>query len=533
MDIPARAGRREWAALAVLSLAAMLMTFDMFVLLLALPDLSADLRPSTVEQLWILDIYGFVVGGFLVTMGTLGDRIGRRRLLQLGAIFFAVASIIAAYAPTAELLIAARALLGLAGATLAPSTLALISNMFRDPAQMGQAIGIWAGSFALGSILGPVVGGFMLAHFWWGSVFLIAVPVMVVLLVLLPILVPEFKSPDAPKLDLASAALSLGAMLGFIYFIKELSRYGLEPLSTAIGLAGVALGIVFAKRQLRLANPMLDLSMFRNRKFSTMLVGLLLYGIVGASCLLFMTQFFTSVSNLSPLQAALCLLPGMVVAVASSMIAPLVARRVRPAYLIGYGLFGVAAAFIWFSQIDATSGPLPLIIGYAIIGLCDGPLVSLGTGLVISAAPPEKAGQSSSMAQVSNEAGAALGVALLGSVGSLVYISQLDATMPADVPAAAADAARENVAGAVAEAGQLAEPARTDLLDVARDAFTSGVNVFGWVAAVVVVAAAVFIIGTLKHVPPMSEVEEQGQDQDPDGAQAAEGAAVGASDQVK
>lgn len=502
---PPRAGRREWTALAVLSLAAMLITFDMFVLLLALPDLSAELRPSTVEQLWILDIYGFMVGGFLVTMGTLGDRIGRRKLLMIGAVSFAVASVIAAYSSSPEMLIAARALLGLAGATLAPSTLALISNMFRDPTQMGQAIGIWAGAFSLGAILGPVVGGFMLAHFWWGSVFLLAVPVMVLLLVLTPMLAPEFKDPNPGRLDLTSAGLSLVAMLAFIYSIKELSRHGLAPVPIAIGLISVALGVVFVRRQLGLTDPLLDVGMFRNRSFSTMMVGLLLYGLVGASALLFMTQYFTSVSNLSPLQAALCLVPGMVVATVSATVAPIVAKRVRPAYLIGYGLLGVVVAFVWFAQLDADSGALPLIIGYAIIGLCDGPLVSLGTGLVVGAAPPEKAGQSSSMAQVSNEAGAALGVALLGSVGAIVYRDQLDGAVPPDVPADSAAAAQENIASAVTEASTLPEPASSGLLDAAHNAFTSGLNMFGWVSAGLVLAAAAVIIVTLKDIPAMAE----------------------------
>ncbi len=498
----ARAGRREWTALAVLCLAAMVVTFDMFVLLLALPDLSADLRPSTVEQLWILDIYGFLVGGFLVTAGTLGDRIGRRRLLLVGAGCFAVASVLCAYATSPELLIAGRALLGLAGATLAPSTLALISTMFADPVQRGQAIGIWSGSFALGAILGPVVGGLMLAHFWWGAVFLLAVPVMVLLLVLAPVLVTEYRVPDAGKLDLTSAALSLVAMLAFIYCVKELSRYGFGPGPVLIGLLGLAAGVAFVRRQLRLTDPLVDLGMFRHRSFGTMLVGLLLYGLVGASCLLFLTQYFQSVAELTALQAALCLLPGMVVATASSVVAPMLARHIRPALLIGYGLLGVVAVFVWFSQVESHSGPVPLIIGYAVIGLCDGPLVSLGTGLVVGAAPPAKAGQSSSLAQVANEAGAALGVALLGSVGAGVYRHQFDAAPPAEVPADSVDAAREGVASASAEAATLPDPASAELLTAARNAFTDGFNVFGGVSAVLVLAAAVLVLVTLRGIPP-------------------------------
>jgi DHA2 family multidrug resistance protein-like MFS transporter len=502
---PPRAGRRQWAGLAVLSLAAMLVTFDLLVLLLALPGLSADLRPSTVEQLWILDIYGFMVGGFLVTMGTLGDRIGRRRLLMIGAVCFGVASLLSAYAVSPAMLIVARALLGIAGATLAPSTLALISNMFQDRTQMSQAIGIWASAFALGAILGPIVGGFLLAHFWWGSVFLLAVPVMVILVVLIPILLPEFKNPNAGKLDLTSAALSVGAMLSVIYCIKELSRHGVRPVPLAIGLLGVALGIVFARRQLRLADPMLDLAMFRNRSFSTMVVGLLLYGLVSASCMLFITQSFQSVSGLTPLQAALCLLPGMVLTTAGSMVAPIIARRVKPAYLIGFSLVGVLLAYASFALLRPDSGPLPLIIGFAVIVMLQAPLVSLGTGLAVGAAPPEKAGQSSSVVQVSNEAGAALGVALLGSIGALVYRGQLGGALPAGVPAGSADAARENVAGAVSEAANLPDPVGAGLLTAAREAFTSSLNVFGLICAVIVLAVAVLVVVTLRHLAPTGQ----------------------------
>ena len=509
IETPPVAGRQEWAGLAVLSLATLMITFDMFVLLLALPGLSADLRPNSVQQLWILDIYGFMVGGFLVTMGTLGDRIGRRKLLMIGAVFFAIASLISAFATSPEVLIVSRALLGIAGSTLAPSTLALISNMFPDPKQMGLAIGIWGSSFTLGAILGPVVGGLMLAWFWWGSVFLLAVPIMVLLLLLCPLLVPEFKAPEAGRLDLVSALLSLVAMLAFIYGLKELSRNGVQVVPVIVGLVGIVIGAVFARRQLRSANPLLDLGMFRNRSFSTMLIGLLLYGIIGASSMMFITQHFQSVEGLTPLQSALCLLPGMAVATVSSAVSPILGQRVRPAYLIGFGLFGAAAAFAWFTQVEANSGPLVLIIGFAIIGLCEGPLLSLGTNLVVSAAPPEQAGSSSSMAQTANEAGAALGVAIMGSIGAAVYRAQIAYTMPAGVPADDATAAHENVASAGAVASHLPEQVGSALLSAAREAFNRGLTVFAAISTGILIIAALFIITMLKHVPPTGQEEHQ------------------------
>ncbi|WP_024875084.1 MFS transporter [Saccharomonospora piscinae] len=514
---PPRAGGREWAGLAVLAVATMMITFDMFVLLLALPDITADLQPSTVEQLWILDIYGFLVGGFLITMGTLGDRIGRRRLLMIGAASFAVASLLCAFAPTTELLIVGRALLGIAGSTLAPSTLALITNMFRDPKQMGVAIGIWAGGFTLGSILGPVVGGVMLAQFWWGAVFLLAVPVMVVLLVACPLLVPEFKNTEAGKLDLVSALLSVLAVIAFIFGLKEVARYGWQAGPILAGLAGIVLALVFVRRQLRLTEPFMDLRLFGNRSFSTMLVGLLLYALIGGSSMYYITQFLQSVSGMTPLTAAFCLLPGMVVATISATVSPMLGQRMRPAYLISGGIAGIVIPFAMFSQLDANSSPVVLIVGFAIMGLCEGPLLSLGTNLVVSSAPPEKAGSSSSMAQVANEAGGSLGVAVMGSVGAAVYVAQLDDTAPSGLSGDLLTTAQDNVASALTIAADLPGQLGEQLSSAAKSAFASGMNVFAVVCIVILIVAAVTIAALLRHVPPTGSEEAAPEGTGPEG----------------
>jgi len=223
------ATRREWAGLAVLALPTLLVSIDVFVLLLALPRLSQDLHASSTQQLWISDIYGFLLAGFLVTMGTLGDRMGRRRLLLAGATAFGLASVLAAYAGSPAMLIAARALLGIAGATLSPSTLALISNMFRQPRQRAVAIGVWMACFMAGAAIGPVAVGVMLEHFWWGSVFLLGVPAMALLLALGPVVLPEYRAPAAGRLDLGSVALSLAAIMPVVYGLTELARTGWRP----------------------------------------------------------------------------------------------------------------------------------------------------------------------------------------------------------------------------------------------------------------------------------------------------------------
>src|SRR5216117_55731 len=269
--VPARATRQEWVGLAVLALGALMYVMDLTVLHLAIPRMSEELRPTSTQLLWILDIYGFFVAGSLITMGTLGDRIGRRRLLLIGAAAFGVASVIAAYSRSAEMLIAARALLGVAGATIAPSTLSLIRNMFHDPHQRTFAIGVWVTSYSIGGAVGPLLGGVLLEYFWWGSVFLLGVPVMVLLLVLGPVLLPEFRDPAAERLDLFSAALSLVAVLLVIYGLKRIAEHGLALVPTLTIVTGLVVGIVFLRRQRLLAHPLIDLHLFRSRAFSASL----------------------------------------------------------------------------------------------------------------------------------------------------------------------------------------------------------------------------------------------------------------------
>jgi MFS transporter, DHA2 family, multidrug resistance protein len=263
------AGRREWVGLAVLALPTLLLSLDMSVLYLALPYLSADLGASATQQLWIMDIYGFMIAGFLVTMGTLGDRIGRRRLLMTGGVAFAVASVFAAYSTSPEMLIVTRALLGIAGATLMPSTLALISTMFRDQHQRGVAIAVWMTCFMGGMTVGPLVGGLLLQSFWWGSAFLLGVPVMAVLLVAAPALLPEYRDGDAGRLDLTSVLLSLATILPVVYGLKELAHTGWSSVPVAAVVLGTGCGWVFVRRQQGLAEPLVDIALFRNRQFSS------------------------------------------------------------------------------------------------------------------------------------------------------------------------------------------------------------------------------------------------------------------------
>jgi DHA2 family multidrug resistance protein-like MFS transporter len=338
-----RAGRREWIGLALLALPALLVSMDLTVLHLAVPSLSADLRPSSAQLLWIVDVYGFLIAGFLITMGSLGDRIGRRRLLLIGAGGFGVASVLAAFSTSPEMLIAARALLGIAGATLAPSTLALIRTVFQDPDQRTVAISAWFASFLAGAALGPLVGGALLQFFWWGAAFLVGVPVMVLLLVLGPSLLPEYRDPHAGRMDLVSAALALAAVLGIVYGLKEIAAGGLSVAPVVVTVLGLLAGVVGIRRQRALESPLVDLGLFRSRAFSVSLGALTLSAVVMGGVGYLVAQYLQLVVGLSPLAAGLWMLIPLGAGIASMTVAPVLVRRVRPGQVVATGLAAAAA----------------------------------------------------------------------------------------------------------------------------------------------------------------------------------------------
>ncbi|MGV9306484.1 MFS transporter [Nonomuraea sp. NPDC003727] len=472
---------RAWLGLVVLMLPTLLVAMDMTALLLALPRLSADLGATNVEQLWISDSYGFMVAGMVITMGTLGDRIGRRRLLMIGAAAFGVLSVVAAFAPTPLMLIVARALLGVAGATLAPSTLALITNMFRDERQRGQAIAIWATCQFAGGALGPVLAGFLLQHFWWGSVFLVAVPAMALLLLAGPVLLPEFRSDQAGRTDLTSVGLSLVAVLLMVYGIKQLTVESVPVVPAVTLVVGAAIGFLFVRRQLRLETPLLDLRLLANRPFTAVLVALVFAGIAMAGTGLLVTQYLQSVLGFSPFASAVLFAPmGLGVAV-GTMAAPALARRMKHTTAIAGGLVGSALGSLLLVAVDGASA-LPLVmIGIAVLALGTGPLFALGTGLVVGSVPPERAGSAASMSETGNYFGGSLGFALLGVVAAVVYRSRMDGTS-------------DSLAGAVAASRHLPAGQGAELLHTAREAFTAGVHVTGVVAAVIFAGLAVLVL---------------------------------------
>ena len=509
--VPPRATSREWIGLAVLLLAALVYAMDLTVLNLAIPRISAELQPSSVQLLWIFDIYGFLVAGLLITMGTLGDRIGRRRLLLGGAAGFALSSALAAFSTSPEMLIASRALMGVFGATVAPSTLSLIFTMFLDQKQRTTAISLWIAAYSAGGAIGPIVGGVLLEFFWWGSVFLIGVPVMGLLLILGPRTLPEYRDPNAGRLHIRSAAMSLLAILGVVYGLKEIAQDGVSVVPVLAIVAGLSLGIVFVRTQLRLESPIIDVRLFRFRAFSASLGVYLLSIFVVVGYFLFIGQYLQLVLGLSPLEAALWSLPSALGFTVGSVLAPRIIHRFRPAVIMGTGM-GVAAigtTLLLFVGVSGDANLYLITAAMLVMTLAYAPVITLATELIVGSAPPEQAGAATGISETSGELGGALGIAILGSIGTAVYRTEVAELLPAGVPEAAADAARDTLGGALEIAQTLPGELAAGVVAAAQTAFVDALH---FVAAVAVVGAAVTAIGAalaLRTVAARSEPDAE------------------------
>jgi DHA2 family multidrug resistance protein-like MFS transporter len=497
----AGAGMAEWLGLAVLALPCLLYSMDLTVLNLAVPELSRDLTPSSTELLWIVDIYGFLLAGLLIPMGTLGDRIGRRKLLLMGAALFGAASVLAAFSSSSAMLIGARAVLGVAGATLAPSTLSLIRHMFHDRRQRTFAIGVWITSFSVGAAIGPLVGGALLERFGWESAFLVGVPVMALLLAVGPVLLPEFRDPRAGRLDWPSAGLSMATILAVIYGIKQIAVDAPILHAAVPMIAGAVAGGVFLHRQRTLPDPLLDLRLFRIPAFSAALATNGLGFFVNFAALLFTAQYLQLVLGFSPWQAGLWTLPSSGGFIVGSLVVPAIVQHVRPALVMAGGLILAAAGFVALGQVQS-GGLLALVIGSVLFSLGLAPVFTLATDMTVGAAPPERAGAAAAVSETSSELGGALGIAILGSVGTAVYRNSMaDAQLP-NLTSEAAQAARDTLSGALAAAEQLPEQLAAGLIDVARGAFVSGFEVAAAVSALVAIALA--LVAVLRGGPGQS-----------------------------
>ncbi|NEE02581.1 MFS transporter [Phytoactinopolyspora halotolerans] len=500
-EITYRAGRREWLGLAVLVLPALLASMDLSVLFMAVPWLSADLEPSGTQLLWIMDIYGFFIAGLLLTMGTLGDRIGRRKLLMFGAVAFGAASLLAAYSTSADMLIIARALLGVGGATLAPSTLALIRNMFHDDAERRRAVAIWTGSFSAGFPLGSIIGGLLVERFWWGSVFLINIPVMVALLVLAPVLLPEYKDPRPGRFDLSGAALAMGAVLAAIWGLKELAEYGWEPVPALAIVVGVLLGYLFVRRQRSRPDPLLDVGLFRFPAFSASIGVNLILVLASAGVGMLVVQHMQLVMGYRPVVAALWMLPMVAVMMVGISLGTVAVRWIRPGLVVGAGLAVAAVGFGSLTQLSAGDSIATLITGYSVLGFGMGTALSMAYNMVIATAPAENAGAAAAVNETGSELGGALGIATLGSIASAVYSNEIRDALPQNLSPEAADTAGGTLGGAVAIAEELPSSSATVLVQQAQDAFVHGINTTALVGAATLAVAAVVVTVLLRRTP--------------------------------
>jgi len=500
---PVRAGRREWTALGVLMLPLLLVSMDVSVLYFAIPEISADLEPTGTQQLWIFDIYGFVLAGLLMTMGAVGDRIGRRRLLLFGAAAFGAASLLAAYAQSAETLIAARAVLGLGGATLMPSTMALARTMFTDPAQRSMAIGLWSGVMTAGIALGSVMSGVLVEYFWWGSVFLVNLPAMLLLLLLGPFLLPESRDPSPGAFDWLSVPLSMAAVLPVVYGLKELPSEGWNVRYVMAVDVGLLFAALLVHRQRTAAAPMISPALFRGRGFTPALVlnTVAAFGMMGSAY--FTTQYLQSVLGKSALEAALwSLLPSVLIGVAGPAAARLGQQGVPRAWIVTGG-FVIAAAGYGLLTLAGTDSLWLVLAACGVLSAGIVIVMSQVTDLALSSAPVERAGSASSLLETGSEFGGALGMAVLGSIGTAVYRHAMPDTAPAP--------AQETLGGALAVAAELPGRAGDALASSAREAFTGGLQGAAIAGALVLAAAALLAARTLRPIRLPKEQEPAGE----------------------
>ncbi len=487
----------------VLTLPVLIISMDATILGFAVPSLSETLEPTSSQLLWIVDIYSFVLAGLLVTMGALGDRIGRRKLLMIGAAGFSAASVLAAFSTSPEMLIAARAMLGVAGATLMPSTLSLIRNVFTDERERGTAISVWAASFAFGSALGPIVGGFMLEHFWWGAVFLVGVPITTTLLVVAPRLVPESRDPAPNDFDVASAALSLATMLPAVYAVKMFAEHGLSPVVAASGALSATAGFVFVRRQQRLADPMVDVSLFAVPRFRMAISANLMAAFGFAGSLFFVTQYLQLVVGMSPLRAGLQLLPAAASSVIFTLLAPIAARRYGSFTVIAGGLAMGSVGFAMLTQVTADGSVALTTAAVIVLNAGLGALMTVAIDGILAAIPAERAGAGASISETAIELGFALGTAVLGSIAAAVYrggFTDIDG-----VPAEAIDVSQDTLGAAIGAADDLGGEAGVALRSAADSAFVDGFHAAALTATVGLVIVGAWAFRTSRRPPTVVE----------------------------
>lgn len=491
--------RRQWAVLLVLLCPVLIISVDNTVLGFAVPHLSESLQPSSTQLLWIVDIYAFILAGLLVLMGNIGDRIGRKRLLLIGATAFGAASVLAAYSTTPEMLIAARALLGVAGATLMPSTLSLVRSVFLDPGRRKVAIALWTSTFAVGSAIGPIVGGWLLEHAWWGSVFLLAIPFMVILLVAGSIIIPESRNPNPGKFDWISGPLSILAIIPLVWVLKTVTKDGLTWSVTAVALFGAIMAVVFIRRQRVVEEPMLDLKLFGYRPFSVAITVNLLCNFAFVGGIFIIAQFLQYIPELDSFTAGLYLLPAMALSIVASLgTVALNNRGVSFKALLTIAMGFVSAGYFTATFLATDQTPVVVAFLMVLVGMGTGGATSLSSNLVLSSVPVARAGAASAISETAFELGAASGIAILGSALNLTYTRQFFA--PPELSQPQAEIAADTIASATDLAQELPPSVGAQVVDAAQEAFTAGTHTAGYVGAALMALGVVMIVMFLGNI---------------------------------
>ncbi|MBO3130141.1 MFS transporter [Dermatophilus congolensis] len=496
MTVSDRARWREWCALGVLLLPVLTVSISTTALGFAVPALSAALRPTGEELLWIVDVYPLALAGLLLTSGVLGDRIGRRKVLAIGAVGVTAATIYAAFSDSALELIFARALVGVFGATLLPSTLSLMRNIFHDEGQRRLAIAIWSASFAGGGALGPIVGGWLLGHFWWGAIFLLPVPLNALMLATMFFLVPESRNEDSESIDALSVFLSIGAMVPTAYGLKHAAATGLDAFSILPLVFGIACGFFFTRRQLGMEHPLLDVRLFKNRVLTTAAIGNFSSVFVFAGVQFYVSQHIQLIQGLDPVTAGWWLLPGAAASVAVGVLIVYLTRTFPRWLLIGAGTLLMAAGAGLSVFLDVNTGIWLPVLMYVALGVGASAAQALNTDALISAAPPERAGAASGLSETAFELGTSLGVAVLGSVLTTFYGRAL--SLPEGLSASDYHAVVSTLGAAEEVAAKLSPEAGHLLHTAAQQAFIHAERVTGFTACLGLAAAGILIARSLR-----------------------------------
>lgn len=489
----AGAGANRWVVLVVLCVSLLLVAIDATVLHVAIPAVTESLRPGAVELLWIVDAYPLVCASLLILFGTLGDRVGRRRVLLLGYGLFGVASCMAAFASHASVLIAARALLGVGGAMIMPATLSILRQVFPDRRERALAIGLWSAVAAVGAAVGPLLGGFLLEHFRWGSVFLINVPLMLVSLPVGRILLPESKGDGRGPWDVVGALMAAAGLFALVLGVKRLGNASVTNVWTVLSLLlGAGLLVAFVRRQRRRTHPLIDLHMFARPAFSTSVgcIVLAMLALVGLE--LIAAQYLQLVLGLSPWETGLRLLPLTVAAMAAGLVGARMLRRCGPRRMVCAGFCLTAGAVLLLTAMGGRDNAPLLLTGFVLLGFGLETTLFGAYESMLSEAPAEQAGGAAAIGETSYQLGAGIGIALLGSVMNAAYAPGL--TGVPGVPSAAASAARHSLGEAYEVAGELGGPAGRALRDAARHSFVHGLHVALLVSAGLLLLGAVMAL---------------------------------------